>query len=144
VRIVETFYVQRPPEVVFDYLSDPARLGEWQTSNRSIEQLTPGPVGAGSRFRERTKPAGMREFEQLTEFTEFERPVRLHVHVVEGPQPIDGIWTFEAAGDATRVTFLAEGDLRGAMRLLQPLVKVGLARNFAAYHRNLRRNLEAR
>jgi carbon monoxide dehydrogenase subunit G len=143
VRIVETFYVCRPREAVFDYLADPSKLGEWQTSSRSVEPLTPAPAGPGSRFRERTKAPGMREFEQITEFAEFERPSRLRVRVVGGPQPIDGTWMLEPAGEGTRVTFVAEGELRGAMRLVGPVIKPLIARRFAGYHRNLRRNLEA-
>jgi hypothetical protein len=72
------------------------------------------PARAGHRFRERTKPpGGAREFEQITEVSEFERPSRLGVHVVEGPQPFDGTWNLEPDRDGTRVTFLAEGELRG-------------------------------
>jgi carbon monoxide dehydrogenase subunit G len=142
-RISETFHIDRPPDVVFDYVSDPSKLGDWQTGNRSVEPLGAGPVGQGSRFRERTKPPGMREFEQITEFADFDRPGRLRVHVVDGPQPVDGTWTFAQDGAGTRVSFVAEGDLRGPMRLLEPLVKRAMARQFAGYHRNLRRNVEA-
>jgi len=142
-RIVETFHVDRPREAVFEYLADPSKLGDWQTSSRSVEPLSPGPPGRGSRFRERTKPPGLaREFEQVTEFSEFERPARLRIHVIEGPQPIDGTWSLEPDQDGTRVTFMAEGELRGAVRYLQPLVKRLIARQFAGYHRNLRRNVE--
>jgi hypothetical protein len=64
------------------------------------------------------------------------------VHVVEGPYPVDGTWTFEPVGAGTRVRFVAEGELTGLMRALQPLAKRLADRQFAAYHRNLRRNLE--
>ena len=60
-----------------------------------------------------------------------------------GPQPIDGTWNLEPDRDGTRVTFLAEGELRGPLRVLRPLVKRLIARQFAGYHRKLRRNLEA-
>ena len=83
VRIEETFTVARPPEVVFDYVTDPSNLADWQTAHTTTEQLTEGPPRLGSRFRERLKPPLSREFEQVTEFTEFVRPERLHVHVVE-------------------------------------------------------------
>jgi uncharacterized protein YndB with AHSA1/START domain len=142
-RVQQTFTIGRPPEVVFDYVSDPSKLAEWQTANRSVEQLTPGQPGRGARFRERTKPPGAREFEQITEFAEYERPRRLRVHVVDGPQPIDGEWIFTASEGATIVTFTAEGELHGWMRFLGPVVRALLARNFAAYHRNLRANLES-
>ena len=142
-RIEQTFLVSRPPEVVFDYLTNPANLADWQTSKTSVEQLTDGAPGLGTRFRERTKPPGGKEFEQIVEFTEFDRPVRVHVHIVEGPYPIDGTWSFEPDGAGTRVHFVADGELRGVMRMLQPVAKLLIARQMAGYHENLRRNVEA-
>lgn len=128
---------------MFDYLANPSNLPDWQTSKTSVEQLTDGPPGLGTRVRERTKPPVGKEFEQLVEFTEFDRPRRIRVHIVEGPQPIDGTWSFEPDAEGTKVSFAADGELRGAMRILQPLMKRMLARQFAAYHRNLRRQIEA-
>ena len=143
-RIEQTFFVSRPPEIVFDYLTNPSTLADWQTSKTSVEALTEGAPRLGTRVRERTKPPGGKEFEQIVEFTEFDRPVRVRAHIVEGPYPIDGTWSFEPDGAGTRVLFVAEGELRGAMRLLQPVTKVVMARQMAGYHANLRRNVEAR
>ena len=67
----------------------------------------------------------------------------IRVHIVEGPYPIDGTWSFELDGAGTRVNFTADGELHGAMRIAQPLMKRLLARQFAGYHRNLRRQIEA-
>jgi uncharacterized protein YndB with AHSA1/START domain len=142
-RVEESFYVGRPPEVVFDYLTNASNLADWQTSKTFVEQLTDGPPRQGTRVRERTKPPGRKEFEQVVEFTEFDRPRRVHVHIVEGPYPIDGTWSFEPDRDGTRVHFVAEGELRGGMRILQPVVNRVFARQMSTYHRNLRRNVEA-
>jgi len=142
-RIEETVLIGRPPEAVFDYVTNPAHLSSWQTSKTAVEQLTPGPPGLGTRVRERTKRARGKEFEQIVEFTEFERPHRLHVHIVEGPYPIDGTWTFEADGEGTRLHFVAEGPLRGILWLVSPLAKLTVSRQFATYHRRLRENLES-
>jgi uncharacterized protein YndB with AHSA1/START domain len=141
--VTETLVINRPPEVVFDYVTDPNNLASWQTSITAVEQLTDGPPGLGTRVRERTKPPGGKEFEQIVEFTEFARPERLHVHIVKGPYPVDGTWSFEPSPRGTRVLFTAEGRLRGGMRLLEPLAARMLARQFASYHRNLRENVEA-
>ena len=141
-RIEQTFQVAKPPEKVFDYLTDPSNLRAWQTSKTRVEVLTDGPPRLGFRVRERTKPPGVKEFEQLVEFTDFDRPHRVHTHIVEGPQPIDGTWTFSPAGDGTRVDFVAQGPLQGAMRFAQPIVRRIIARQFAQYHENLRRNVE--
>ena len=91
-----------------------------------------------------TKAPGAREFVQVVEFTEFDRPRRLHVHLVEGPYPVDGTWVLSEAGDATRVEFVAEGSLRGLMRLVARILTRLMARHFATYHENLRRNVESR
>jgi uncharacterized protein YndB with AHSA1/START domain len=143
-RITQTFTIACPPEAVFDYVTDFRTLREWQTSKTRVETLTDGPPRRGYRVREWTKPPGAREFEQIVEFTDFDRPHRLHVHIVEGPQPIDGTWTFTRTENGTCVDFVAEGDLRGMMRLARPIVARIMSRQFAAYHVNLCRNLEAR
>ena len=142
-QVDETFTIARSPESVFDYIADPANLPNWQTANISAEQLTNGPPRLGSQYRERVKGPLGRAFEQVVEFSEFERPSRLRVHVVEGRYPIDGTWTLEPISNGTRVRFSADGELNGLLGLLQPLARRALARQFAGYHRNLRRNLES-
>jgi uncharacterized protein YndB with AHSA1/START domain len=144
VRIEQTFKVASSPESVFDYMTNPENLRDWQTSKTRVEALTAGPPRAGYRLREWTKVPGRKEFEQLVEFTQFVRPSRLHTHIVEGPQPLDGSWVLTAAGDETRVDFVAEGRLLGPMRFAEPIVKRIIDRQFRMYHENLRRNVEAK
>jgi uncharacterized protein YndB with AHSA1/START domain len=141
-RTEEAFVVDRPPELVFDYMTNPANLAAWQTSKTSVEQITDGPPGIGTRVRERTKAPGRKEFEQIVEFTQFDRPRRFRVHVVEGPVPVDGTWTLEPLANGTRVHFVAEGELSGPMRILQPLLQRMVSRQFAGYHRLLKSNIE--
>jgi uncharacterized protein YndB with AHSA1/START domain len=142
-RIEQTFTVDKPPEVVFDWMTDPANLASWQNTKVSVEQLTPGPPGQGTRIRERTKPPMTKAFDQVVEFTGFERPRLLETHIVEGPHPVDGRWTFEPDDGGTRVHFEAWGEMRGAMRFLGPLVPKMVGRQFAHYHELLRKHVEA-
>jgi uncharacterized protein YndB with AHSA1/START domain len=143
-RFEQELSIRRLPEDVFDYVTDPAKLASWQAHKTLVEPLTEGPSRLGTRIRERTKPPGAKEFEQIVEFTEFDRPNRLHVHIVEGPQPIDGTWTFTPEGDGgTRVHCVVEGDLRGPTRFLSPIVSRAIARQFRGYHEHLRKNLES-
>lgn len=142
-RIEQTFHIASTPDAVFDYMTDPANLRAWQTSKTRVEVLSEGPPRVGFRVREWTKVPGRKEFEQDVEFTRFERPTLLHTHIVEGPQPIDGTWSLSPADGGTRVQFVAEGPLRGAMRFATPIVRRVVDRQFRAYHENLRRNVEA-
>jgi carbon monoxide dehydrogenase subunit G len=115
VRIEQTFDVAGAgPESVFDYMTNPANLQAWQTSKTRVEVLSEGEPRAGYRVREWTKvPA------------------------------IDGTWELSPEDGGTRVRFTAEGPLQGPMRLLEPIVRRAIDRQFHEYHDNLRRNVEA-
>jgi uncharacterized protein YndB with AHSA1/START domain len=142
-RIEQTFLVANTPESVFDYMTEPANLRDWQTSKTRVEPLSEGPPRQGYRVREWTKPPGGKEFEQIVEFTEFERPNRLHTHIVEGPYPVDGTWVLTATDQGTHVEFTAEGSLPGLLHITEPIAKRLIHRQFAEFHENLRRNVEA-
>jgi uncharacterized protein YndB with AHSA1/START domain len=142
-RVEQVFTVGRPPDEVFRYMTDPANLAAWQTSKVSVEPLSDGPPRQGYRIKERTK-VGLRQWDQVVEFTEFEPGRAFSTHIVEGAMPVDGRWTFEEDGaGGTRVRIVAEGPVTGPMRLLEPLLRRGVARSFRHYHALLARNVEA-
>ncbi len=131
--------IGRTPEEVFAYLTDPAKLASWQDVEE-VEQLTPGPVGPGTRFREVHQVLGRRRVE-ITEVVGFEPSRRFEIRVVEGP-PIDGRWSFEPTDRGTRLTLTPTVRLAGPLRALRPLVALGTALVFAGFHRRLKHALE--
>jgi uncharacterized protein YndB with AHSA1/START domain len=52
-RVEETFSIERPPQVIFDYVVQADNLADWQTSKTFAEQITDGPPRLGTRMRER-------------------------------------------------------------------------------------------
>jgi len=46
-----TVEIARPPDEVFAFVTDPTKLSAWQDADE-VQQLTEGPVRAGTRFRE--------------------------------------------------------------------------------------------
>ena len=131
--------IRRSPADVFAFVSDPALLPRWQAA-AEVEQLTPGPVGRGTRFREVQTALGRRR-EQITEVTAFDPGRRFEIRVVEGP-PVDGRWDFEQTDGGTRLTFTPLIRLPGLLRPLRPVVAVGTLLLFAVFHRRLKRLLE--
>src|SRR5436190_9954628 len=98
-----TVEISRSPEEVFAFVSDPAKLSAWQDAEE-VQQLTDGPVRAGTRFREVHKAMGRRRVE-LTEVVECDPGRLLHIRVIEGP-PVDGRWEFAPTpAGGTRLTF---------------------------------------
>jgi uncharacterized protein YndB with AHSA1/START domain len=131
--------IARAPREVFAYLTDPSKLASWQDAEE-VEQITPGAVGPGTRFREVHRAFGRRR-EELTEVVTFDPGRRFEIRVVEGA-PVDGRWDFEAADGGTRLTFTPTVRLPRGLGVLRPVVAFGTALVFAGFHRRLKRALE--
>ena len=134
--------IARPPHEVFAAVSDPARLSEWQPLVVRVEQLQDGPLRQGSRLREVRRVRG-KELEQIVEVAEFEPPKRFGLRVVEGPLPVHGDLVLSPGPEGgTRLDVHAFGHARGAMRLLEPLLTLGIKREFRRQYRRLKELLE--
>jgi uncharacterized protein YndB with AHSA1/START domain len=140
IEVRQSVEITRSPEEVFAYVTDPTKVSTWQDAEE-VSQLTPGPVGAGTRFREVHKVLGIRRVE-ITEVVVFEPGRRFDIRVVEGP-PVDGRWDFESAGAGTRLTLTPTARLPGPLRVAEPLVAFMTALAFGRFHRRLKRALEA-
>jgi uncharacterized protein YndB with AHSA1/START domain len=134
--------IARPTSEVFAYITDPANLPAWQ-GMAEVEQLTPGLVREGTRFREVHERMG-RRLESVTEVTGYELDRHFAVSIVEGPVPIDGRWDLDPSETGTRLHFQADGRLSGPMRLLEPLLARVVKRQMRADHAKLKQLLESR
>ena len=62
--------IARPPEDVFDYLTDITKEFEWNPRTRRAEKLTAGEIGAGTRF----DAEWIKGNPTIVEYVAFERP----------------------------------------------------------------------
>ena len=92
-------HVTAPPEVVFDVASDFRHAANFIQGIDSLEVLTDGPIGVGTRFRETRVMFGKKSTEEM-EITEFDAP---HRYVVEG----------ESCGGHYRFEYRFVGDIAG-------------------------------
>ena len=135
-----TVEIERPPEEVFAFVTNPAKLSAWQDAEE-VQQLTDGPVQAGTRFREVHKAMGRRRVE-LTEVVECDPGRLFHIRVVEGP-PVDGRWEFAPTpSGGTRVTLTPLAHLSGRARIANRAMEQMTALVFRRFHRRLKRALE--
>jgi uncharacterized protein YndB with AHSA1/START domain len=70
VSIENAIEIARPPEDVFDYLTDITKEFEWNPRIRRVEKLTPGEIGAGTRF----DAEWIKGNPTIVEYVRFERP----------------------------------------------------------------------
>ena len=107
-----------------------------------MTQEPEGPLREGTRLRERRRGPFGREVESVVEVSRYERNRAFDLHIVDGPLPIDGAHRFSDVDGSTRIDFEAEGELPRALRPLSPLLGRLMRRQFGAYYRRLKENLE--
>jgi uncharacterized protein YndB with AHSA1/START domain len=137
---IET-HIHRPVADVFAYATDPERLSTWQTNTVSAVQEGDGPLRLRSRLREIHRAPGGKELESVVEVAEYEPDRVFALRVVEGT-PVHARMTFAPTEGGTLVRFRGHGQLTGAMRLVQPLLRRVLKRQFASQCETLKHVLE--
>lgn len=134
--------IDRPIEVVFDFVSNECNEPLYNVEMLSAVKSTEGPVGPGTRF-ETVMRSGRREFPMTIEVTSFERPVRLGSHASMAGMSTDGELTFEPRGEATLMRWAWDVHASGALRFMRPLVTWMGERQEARIWTELKRYLEA-
>lgn len=115
--------IDRRPEDVYSYLTDPTHLPEWQDSALSAVPIGDLPVHVGSRILV-TRRFGRRRVPTTMEFVELDPPRSWHVHGIDGPVRPDVRGTVEPldGGTRSRVTLDVDFEGHGVGRALVPLV----------------------
>jgi uncharacterized protein YndB with AHSA1/START domain len=142
VRFEQTIEIDRPPEDVFAFLTDPGQLSSWQQNTVEVLRNREGPLTRGERFREVHAALG-RRLSSTVEVAEYDPPRAFALKVLDGPMPLDGSWTLEPRQGSTRLHFVGEGATRRLMRPLDGMLSRAVARQFARHHRRLKTVLEA-
>ena len=134
--------IARPVEDVFDFVADERNEPRYNPHMGSVEKLTPGPIGPGTRWSATIESRG-RPLEMHVEVTDYDRPRRLATTTTMTAAQIRGALTFapDPAGTVLRWSW----DLRpqGALRLLGPVFAAQGRRQEAAIWAGLKGHLEA-
>lgn len=101
-RIESSVSIEAPPELVWAVIQDPARRLEWDARITAVEQLTPGPVGKGTRTRVTYSFFGAPSAIEI-EMVSWQPPARSGVRgvFVGAPDTIAGSWNFAANADGS-------------------------------------------
>jgi uncharacterized protein YndB with AHSA1/START domain len=140
-----TIEIDRSPEEVFAYVTDPSRFAEWQEPVVSARRLDNGPMQEGSRIS-LTRRMGKREQTMTSELTEYSPPRSYGFRVTDGPVRAVGKGLVEPLDSSKRTRFTFELDFEGhgIGKLLVPLVvRRQAAKELSASHESLKRRLEA-
>ncbi|PZR99691.1 MAG: hypothetical protein DLM69_07155 [Candidatus Chloroheliales bacterium] len=137
-RVSESAIIDHPPSEVFSAAADPHKQLEWDPATlKSVEQLTPGPLRQGARYRGNFKGFGVMEYE----FVEFEPGRRFTHRTIMKMGEMRHTFTFEPVATGTRLT--QEGQLNPNLLgwLMGPLMTRMLRKRFREIAAELRQYL---
>jgi carbon monoxide dehydrogenase subunit G len=116
-----SIYIDRPPEVVFDFVADERNEPQYNPKMTTVSLLTDEPISAGSRFAA-TLVMRARPITMTVEFTEFVRPRRLASVTTTGPMDTVGALSFEPSGTGTLMSWSWHITLNGWAKIGSPVV----------------------
>ncbi len=108
--------VDRPMQDVFNFLSNPLNLPKWQSMVAKIEQVTPGAVGIGSKYKVAAEMLG-RKIDGLIEITTFEPPARFGFTNQAGPMQVTVTVTLKPVGTGANISLHAQGNPGGVFKI---------------------------
>ena len=120
-RIEGAIVIDRPVDVVFDYVADQGNEPAYNPQMVRAEKITPGPVGKGTQFRSAVASRG-RTAEMLIECTGYDWPRLFASTTTMAQADISYTLTFEPAGAGTRMRWAGQVRPKGALRLAGPLI----------------------
>lgn len=129
-----TLTINRPVQVVFDFLSDGLNNPLWRPTVTDIERM-PGKINA---YKQGLKGPGGR-IDGDYEIVESKLNELIKFQVIAGPARPTGVYRFESLGDSTRLTFSLNFEPKGLARLMDPMIastmrsEVALLANLKSY-----------
>lgn len=129
--------ISRSPEDVFDYGVDLRNELEWNPDAESMEKLTDGPIGVGTKFLAKWKDSKLLE----VECTRYERPHAWR-HVNGGPLSIVFDATVSPSGNGSRLAVRFDVRPHGMMKLFFPVLLQILKRGERRNMERIRKALE--
>lgn len=131
--------IDAPVERVFDYVADARHEPEWMPGAKDVRKLSPGDVGAGTRFEGHYAGAGRIEVEIVA----FDRPRALTVRGRSRIVHFDDALEFVPTGSGTRLKAHLSAEPQGLMRLVTPLMGRAMRSQFVADWPHLKHVLES-
>ena len=132
--------VNRPRSEVFSFVANHENDAKWRPGVLDITRAS--GEGVGAVYRQGVKGPMGRRISADFEVTAHEQNSHIAFRTLSGPVRPEGSYRFEDADSGTRVTFSLSANLRGAQKLMSPMVSRSMRSEVGALE-NLKRVLES-
>ena len=110
--------VDKPIKDVFAFVADPNNMSKWNSAVVSLEQITPGDVGVGTKFKSVGEMMG-RRLEGEMQITAYEPDTKCGFQVNAGPMQVNITLSFKTVGTGTKISLNAQGNPAGVFKLAE-------------------------
>ena len=110
--------VDRPQKDVFAFVANPNNMSQWNSAVVSLEQVTPGDVGVGTKFKSVGEMMGRRIAGEV-QVTAYEPDTKCGFQMNAGPMQVNINLTFKTVGTGTKISFNAQGNPAGFFKLAE-------------------------
>ena len=122
VNVTRTFTVDKPVDVVIEYLKDFSHAEQWDPGTQRCTREDSGPIAVGARWHNVSKVLG-KETELTYRLDRFEPGHLTFVGTNDTATSTDDI-TVTAAPGGSEITYHAKIDFNGLAKLATPIMKV--------------------
>lgn len=113
--------IDKPIKHVFAFAANPNNMSKWNSTVVSLEQITPGTVGVGTKFKSVGEMMG-RRIEGEMQVTAYEPDTKCGYQVNAGPMQVNLTLTFKTVGTGTKISLNAQGNPAGVFKLAEPMM----------------------
>lgn len=113
--------VDKPVKDVFAFVGNPNNLPKWNSAVVSLEQVTLGEVGVGTKFKSIGEMMGRRIAGEM-QVTAYEPDTKCGFQVNAGPMQVNITITLKTVGTGTKINLNAQGNPAGFFKIAEGIM----------------------
>jgi carbon monoxide dehydrogenase subunit G len=113
--------IDRPVKDVFAFVTNLNNMPKWNSAVVSLQQVTPGPMDVGTKFKSVGEMMG-RRIEGEVQVTSYEPDSKTGFQMNAGPVQVNVTIAFKTVGTGTKVSLNAQGNPGGLFKLAEPVM----------------------
>ena len=113
--------VDKPVKDVFAFVANPNNMSKWNSAVVSLEQITPGEVGVGTKFKTTGEMMG-RRIEGEMQVIAYEPDTKCGFQVNAGPMQVNITLSFKTVGTGTKISLNAQGNPAGFFKIAEGMM----------------------
>ncbi len=117
----KSIFINRPPQQVWDFVTNPANDTKYSSIAESSEWVSEGPPGVGSTKRGVGKALG-RKMEFTSEITIWDPPNQYGQKSISGSVPYEDTYKFETSENGTLLSVHAQLEIGGFFKIAEGLL----------------------